>query len=242
MRPLVALALAALLTASLAGCADDNERYPDGVPTRSTGPAPTQGPGNGSSSTGTATATSSTTTTGDPGANQAPNATLSAAPTNGTAPLNVTFQLEGDDPDGDALSWTLVFGDGNQTSGTSLPAMANHTYGPGNHTAVLQVLDGRGGNASSNATIRASSGGGGGGGGGAPPPVDACTRPDAVGAGAEGTFWVDHRGGDSVWVYEETNGVPGLQLSNGVSPIPAPIGGHTDPLGVNCLNGDSFYF
>ncbi len=26
-----------------------------------------------------------------------------------------------------------------------------------------------------------------------------------------GTFYVDHRGGDEVWLYQESNGMPGLQ-------------------------------
>lgn len=147
MRPLLALGLLALLTASLAGCADDPERYPGGGPSASR-TSTTGGPGGGAS---TGTATSSTTTTGGPGGdNQPPTGSISVA-VNGT---NATFTLTGNDPDGDAIVWDLDFGDGNATNGTGLPALVNHTYAPtnttgnatgnatGNITAVFTVSDG----------------------------------------------------------------------------------------------------
>ena len=158
MRPLVALALAALLTASLPGCADDKERYPDGVPAPSNTRTATQGSG----STGSATSTS--TTTNGPGgdANLSPTGTISVA-INGT---NATFTLTGSDPDDDPLVWDLDFGDGNATNGTSLPTMVNHTYVPsnatgkatGNLTAVFTLSDGAG-NVAYNVTVALGGGG-----------------------------------------------------------------------------------
>lgn len=135
MRPLLALGLLALLTASLAGCADDPERYPDGVTPSSTGQTTADG-----GTTGPATGTSTSTTTGGPSgsANQAPTGSISVV-INGT---NATFTLGGSDPDGDALVWDLDFGDGNATNGTVLPAMVNHTYAAGNFTANFTVSDG----------------------------------------------------------------------------------------------------
>lgn len=140
MRPLMAVALAALLCASLAGCADDPERYPNGVPTPSTSRA--------STTTGGPTTSSSTSTTG-PG-NQAPTGTISLA-LNGT---NATFTLNGTDADGDALAWELDFGDGNATNGTTLPTVLNHTYVPGNATGngTGNATGNTTGNATGNAT------------------------------------------------------------------------------------------
>ena len=135
MRPLMAIALLGLLTASLAGCADDPERYPDGVPTpSSTSRAQT------TSAAPTSTSSSSSTSTG-PAPNQAPTGSIAVA-LNGT---NATFTLNATDPDGDALVWDLDFGDGNATNGTSLPTVLNHTYvvnGTANLTATFTVTDG----------------------------------------------------------------------------------------------------
>lgn len=151
MRPLLALACLALVTATLAGCADDPERYPDGVPTTSATATQTH----------TVTGGSTTTTTNGTGAGgrtgQAPTGSINVA-INGT---NASFQLDGSDADGDAVNWTLDFGDGATENGTALPATVNHTYALGNYTANFTLE--AGGQASSyNASLAITAGGGGG--------------------------------------------------------------------------------
>lgn len=130
-----ALAVLLLLTALLAGCADGGKGGDGDATSSSTTtsgiPVPT---GSGTSSS----STSATGTTG-PAANNPPTGSIAAA-INGTS---VRFNMTGSDADGDALSWTLAFGDGNATSGTSLPANVTHTFKAGNHTAVYNVTDGR---------------------------------------------------------------------------------------------------
>lgn len=84
---------------------------------------------------------SSGSSTGLP--NRAPTAQLNASIENGTAPLNVTFTLDGADPDKDPLNWTLTFGDGNQTNGTELPATVSHSFPMGNFSVAFTVGDGR---------------------------------------------------------------------------------------------------
>lgn len=62
----------------------------------------------------------------------------------GAAPLNVTFTLNGTDPDGDALTWTLAFGDGSENeTGSLLPAIFTHAFElEGNFTVVFEASDG----------------------------------------------------------------------------------------------------
>jgi PKD repeat protein len=139
-KPLLAVfLLAALALAGCSGGGDDGDKA---------------GPGS-SSSTGSGSVTG-TSTAPAPKANHVPSAALNASVATGASPLKVDFTVSGEDPDGDALSWTLAFGDGNRTNGTSLPATASHTYNvTGNSTiaAVLTVSDGRL-NATGNVTIR----------------------------------------------------------------------------------------
>lgn len=75
--------------------------------------------------------------------NNPPVAAGHAFPDSGPAPLTVSFDSAGSsDPDGDAISCTWDFGDGNAGRG---PAV-QHTYAAaGNFTATLTVADGRGG-------------------------------------------------------------------------------------------------
>lgn len=173
MRSLTPLACVALVALAFAGCADDPERYPDGVPETTT----TTSDGETSSSASATTTSSSQTTTGAPG-NRPPTATMSVA-VNGT---NATFTLNGTDPDGDALSWELDFGDGNSTNGTSLPANATHAYtgNATNLTAVLTVTDGDL-STSFNATVAL-----GGGAKGSVVYAGHITGPDAFAAAGEG--------------------------------------------------------
>jgi uncharacterized repeat protein (TIGR01451 family) len=79
--------------------------------------------------------------------NDAPVADLSAEPTDGTAPLDVSFDGSGSfDPEGDDLLWGFDFGDGTPpppAAGT--PGMLDHTYTqPGTYTATLTVIDSEG--------------------------------------------------------------------------------------------------
>ncbi|HUR62206.1 MAG TPA: PKD domain-containing protein [Candidatus Thermoplasmatota archaeon] len=89
-----------------------------------------------------------------PAATTAPGAhtvSLKAAVLNGTAPLNVTFTVNatGTDP---KTTWSLAFGDGNQTTGATFPANVTHRYARGgNLTATLTARFGD--DSTANATV-----------------------------------------------------------------------------------------
>ena len=74
-------------------------------------------------------------------ANQAPTAAITATPTQGPAPLSVSFSGTGsDDPDGDPLSYTWDF-DGNGSADATGPT-ASFTYTtPGAYDASVRVTD-----------------------------------------------------------------------------------------------------
>ena len=74
--------------------------------------------------------------------NQAPNASFSATPMSGDAPLEVTFDASGSsDPESDTLSYTWTFGDGATGEGVQV----THTYSAaGDYDVTLTVDDGRG--------------------------------------------------------------------------------------------------
>ena len=71
--------------------------------------------------------------------NQSPNASFSASPTSGQAPLAVSFDASGSsDTDGSITSYAWSFGDGASATGST----ANHTYSSeGTYTAQLTVVD-----------------------------------------------------------------------------------------------------
>ncbi len=78
--------------------------------------------------------------------NNAPRPELTATPSSGTAPLNVTFDgSASSDPDGDAIdSYTFDFGDGSSPI-TQSAAAASHSYAAaGVYTATLSVTDDQG--------------------------------------------------------------------------------------------------
>lgn len=80
-----------------------------------------------------------------PEANEPPVAHLSADTENGTVPFNVTFTLEGTDPDGDPLSWTFdADGDGvEEANGTVLPGEFTFSFTEaGLYKASLNLSDG----------------------------------------------------------------------------------------------------
>lgn len=136
MRALLASLL--LMTALLAGCSDgggDGDGSETSSSSSSTGSSATSSTGTKSQ---TATSTSSTGTGGPQ--NGAPTGTVAATVVGAVA----AFALTGSDPDGDALTWTLSFGDGSSpATGSTLPSGVNHTYADGNYTAFYNVTDGK---------------------------------------------------------------------------------------------------
>lgn len=183
------------------------------------------GSGTGTASgtaSGTGTGSATQTSSGSGGANQPPTATLAADPASGAAPLNVTFSLGGTDPDTDALSWVLHFGDGNQTSGTTLPTTVPHAFATaGNYTASLVVSDGSL-NRTATATVSAT---------GASAPTeptieDLCpTDTNAIGNEVVGFYATPMDSVDApgaLWIYEESNGMPGLQRNDDTMPTDCP--------------------
>ena len=78
--------------------------------------------------------------------NENPTADLGLDPSKGPAPLDVTATIEGHDPNGLPLSYTIDWGDGTSTPSQSLPdetALAFHTYeSAGTYLVVLTVSNG----------------------------------------------------------------------------------------------------
>jgi hypothetical protein len=158
---------AALVAMALAGCAgDDGSTTETGTGTGTTGTK--TGTGNTGTTTGTTTqgttsgGTTTGTTTGTAG-NQAPTGSISASGLGGPIPLNVTFDLAGNDPDGDPLDWHLdLDGDGQaDKSGKALPAQVSHNYtAAGTYNVTFAITDGRL-TTTYNVSINATAGGGG---------------------------------------------------------------------------------
>ena len=97
-----------------------------------------------SSAPTTSSAPANTTASVENTTNEPPVPTMEADNVTGAIPLNVTFLLNGTDPEGGNLSWTLSFGDDSENlTGESLPANATHSYAlQGNFTAFFEVSDG----------------------------------------------------------------------------------------------------
>jgi hypothetical protein len=236
MRLLAFLSAAILL----AGCFGGDEATPSSTTT---------------SSSATSSATNSTTTAPPVANNTAPVANLTASAQNGTAPFSVTFNLTASDIDGDNLTWTFD-ADGNGSAeangtGAQLPLSIQFNYtSAGSYNATFNVTDGR---LATQAVlvITVTSGGGTGG-----PPADdglPWANVDELGQchadggfiqsagplwihdrttmGAPGTGLADPNGGGT-WIYEESNGVPGLQIGGA---------GEEGPY-VGCVNPDLLIF
>ncbi len=72
--------------------------------------------------------------------NEAPEVSLSSSETEGSAPLTVSFRAKAKDPEGEPLSYTWDFGNGEQAKGNSSRTL---TYTePGTFTASVTVSDG----------------------------------------------------------------------------------------------------
>ena len=139
------LALATLLLATvLSGCSSGGGDASSSTTTQAATTSATSTTGAADTTTGAST--SATTTTA--AANAAPTGTFAASVQKGSLPLNVTFTLKGSDSDGDALEWTLDFGDGTppaKSNATStFPATVKHAYAKvGNFSAVYNLTDGK---------------------------------------------------------------------------------------------------
>jgi PKD repeat protein len=86
--------------------------------------------------------------------NRLPVASLSATPTQGFAPLTVSFNGSASyDPDGSVKSYTFTFGDGSASVTQTTPTI-QHTYNnPGDYFATLTVKDNSGANSSNTASV-----------------------------------------------------------------------------------------
>ncbi len=231
LRALIVSSL--VLVGALSGCLADEPK-----------PASTSestSPSDGGNSTASPSATNATVAPAD---NVPPTANLSSDVANGTAPLNVTFTVDGADKDGDALNWTLdADGDGTADyNGTALPSEVVHEYlEAGNYTAVLNVTDGEH-FAESNVTLVVE------GGAAFVPKEDdwatwdelgQCHAKDAIEIPGAGLYL--HERGDppgtgqlsgGTWIYEESNGVDGMQLG----------GAGESAAYVDCVNPDTLIF
>ncbi len=99
--------------------------------------------GDGDNGDGDSSGTGDEAGDGNETSSEPPTASLQPNLTEGDAPLNVTFTLDGTDPDDGDLTWVLDFGDGSDPiEGTELPTDVDHAFeSEGNYTVVLDVSD-----------------------------------------------------------------------------------------------------
>ncbi len=140
MRSLTGLSVVLLLAAALAGCADaPTYMEPSQEPVTSTDPDT----GNETVPETNETVEGNVTVDGNETVeNAAPVASLVASAVNGTAPLNVTFTLDGSDADGDNLTWTFSINGTEIAAGMELPTEITHTFEAGNWSVVFVATDG----------------------------------------------------------------------------------------------------
>ncbi len=228
MRWLSAVAVCLVLT-SVSGCLEADAGGADDDTSSSSTTSTSRAPGS-TSATGT--------TTSAPAEASLANATanLTASVLNGTAPLNVTFQLNGTAP-GD-LSWTLLVNGTELANGTALPANVTHVFNQTGNVTVVLTVSGASGNATANVTLAIAAGA-------APDAVLADpTRCDRSATAVGGEIYIfDGDGG--TWLFAETNGIDGLQVGN---THPAEATGQAETLGFHnaawdlCENGDQQLF
>ncbi len=239
------LVVAAALALVLSGCASTK----DGIASSS---ASGSSVSKAAASSGAAASSSKAATSGTAAvaANSTNHAPVVNSFTGKVTGLNATFSLNATDADKDPLTFTLSFGDGSVNKTGSLPS-GNLTYAfakAGNYTAKLVVSDGK---LTANKTVlmvvtapAAAAAAGA---------LDPnCQRPTAV--SIPGGYYSDDRGspgagfvtGGGNWVYKETNGIKGLQITQNPGTAPAPLGGSSDvdtlAVKFNCQNGDELVF
>lgn len=149
LRGIASACLFLLTCALLSGCAADEGTTTSSTPGGDGATTTTSRPGGGGGTTTTATTTTGTGGGGGSGGsdNQAPVGAIAASIEQGQVPVNVTFELTGSDPDGDALTWHLdVDGDGiTDKSGESLPATETHNYTEiGLYNVTFVITDAKG--------------------------------------------------------------------------------------------------
>ncbi|QDA32314.1 PKD domain-containing protein [Thermococcus indicus] len=85
--------------------------------------------------------------------NKPPECSISASPSQGKNPLDVTFSLDLTDPNNDSLRWELDFGDGNIVEGNSTEVGYRYSE-EGTYTALLRVYDPWGANSTCSANLK----------------------------------------------------------------------------------------
>lgn len=99
------------------------------------------------------------TTTWASTTNGPPVVTMTATPTSGLAPLQVTFTISASDPEGSIASYSLDFGDGsaNVVAPGAPPNSAQHTYNAGAFLPTITVTDPLGATGSATVSITVTS-------------------------------------------------------------------------------------
>jgi PKD repeat protein len=147
-----------------------------------------------------------------------PNAQMSATPTSGTAPLNVSFDATSSTPGSAPISsYTINFGDGTPNGSG---AQQSHSYASaGTYVATLTVTDANGASDTFTQTLQVSTAGGGGGGGSTPFEMGLSANPGLAVNRGEGIVFgasaVDGRALQSVRFYYD--GV--LKLTDTTAPF-----------------------
>lgn len=215
MRWLPAFAVCLVLTA-LSGCLEadaggtgDDESTSNTASSTSSSRAP-----------GATSATGTTTSASTSGSLANATANLTASVLNGTAPLNVTFTLDGTAPGN--LTWTLESNGTELANGTALPTNVTHGFNQTGNVTVVLTVSGASGNAMANVTLVILEGA-------ALAPAEEVvlcpTDTDAIeipGAHLYITPRDNFASPGALWIYEESNGMPGLQRNDDTRPTDCP--------------------
>jgi hypothetical protein len=190
-----------------------------------------------SSSTTLAPSTSKAANTTAPAPNHAPViGAFAANVTKGAAPLKVRFTFNATDADKDNLTYVLSLGDGsaNKTgalkAGNQTVVLANYTAA-GNLTARLVVKDPKGAMANRTLALTITL-----------PVVAGPHQCDIVPDQTVGDLYYTTEGGGN-WIFQEANGIPGLQVENNslTGPASGTIG-ESNKDWADCVNGDQLIF